>query len=73
MGYKVIKPFTDLQDGNYAYKVGDMFPHLGYTPSDKRLAELSGKGNRQGTPLIQEVADLAEAADEKPNTKRKNK
>lgn len=50
--YKVIKAFTDLHDNDYPYSVGDMFPRLGIKVSEKRLKELSGSDNKQGTPLI---------------------
>ena len=55
--YKVIKHFTDLQDNNRPYNVGDVFPHkdASYPVSDERLAELASKSNKQGTPLIQVV------------------
>lgn len=55
--YKVIKAFADLHDNDYPYSVGDPFPRLGIKVSDKRLRELSGSGNKQGTPLIREIAD----------------
>lgn len=57
MGYKVIAYFTDLQDFNHAYNVGDTFPRAGLTVTQKRLDELSGSNNRQHKPLIQEVRD----------------
>lgn len=79
--YKVIKLFTDLQDNNYKYEVGDEYPRLGLKPSVSRITELSGSTNKQGTPLIKEVEDLpAETNDveqsegEKPTrTKRTSK
>lgn len=55
MMYKVIKYFTDLQDNNFAYNVGDIFPHDGLVVSEERLKELSGSRNKQGVPLIEEV------------------
>ncbi len=55
--YKVIKFFTDLQDGNFAYEVGDTFPRKGLEVTEDRLAELSGSDNRQGQPLIEKVAE----------------
>lgn len=55
--YKVIKFFTDLQDNNHPYKVGDTFPRSGVTVTDERLAELSSKRNKQGTPLIEFVEE----------------
>jgi hypothetical protein len=53
--FKVIKYFTDLQDKNYAYNVGDTFPRRGVKVTDARIKELSGKQNKQGVPLIKEV------------------
>lgn len=53
--YKVISYFTDLQDFNHPYKVGDEFPRLGLKVSDKRLEELASNKNKQGKPLIKKV------------------
>lgn len=64
--YKVIKSFTDLQDNNYAYYVGDTFPHNGVEVGAERIAELASDKNRRGIPLIEEVA-------EKPKRTRKKK
>lgn len=52
MGYKVIHFFTDLQDFNHAYRVGDDFPRTGARVSDARIAELASSKNKQGKPLI---------------------
>ena len=62
--YKVIKSFTDLQDNNYAYSVGDTFPHNGVEVDSERVAELASDNNRLGVPLIEEIA-------EKPKRTRK--
>ena len=64
--YKVIKYFTDLQDNNYAYYVGDTFPRNGIEAGAELVAELSSDKNLQGVPLIEEVA-------EKPKRTRKKK
>ena len=64
--YKVIKYFTDLQDNNYAYYVGDTFPRNGVNVDAGRVAELSSDKNLQGVPLIEEIA-------EKPKRSRKKK
>lgn len=64
--YKVIKSFTDLQDNNYAYYVGDTFPRNGVEAGAERVAELSSDKNLQGVPLIEEI-------EEKPKRKRKKK
>lgn len=50
--YKVIHFFTDLQDNEHPYNVGDAFPRKGLSVTDERIAELSGKYNKQGIPLI---------------------
>lgn len=55
--YKVISYFTDLQDFNHPYKVGDEFPRLGLKVSDKRLEELASNKNKQGKPLIEKVEE----------------
>ena len=52
MGYKVIHYFTDLQDFNHPYKVGDEYPRLGMKVSDARIAELLSSKNKQKKPLI---------------------
>ena len=64
--YKVIKSFTDLQDNNYSYYVGDTFPHNGVEVDAGRIAELESDKNRLGIPLIEEIA-------EKPKRTRKKK
>lgn len=79
--YEVIKYFTDLQDGNRPYEVGDTYPRDGLEPSLERVAELSGTDNKQGVPLIKAVAErkksaektVAEVTEEKPKTTRKRK
>lgn len=73
--YRVIKYFTDLQDGDCPYNVGDIFPRKGLKVTDKRLAELAGNGNKQGVPLIQFVEETP-AVEEEPKkapTKRTKK
>lgn len=78
--YKVIHFFTDLQDNNHAYQVGDVYPRQGIVVSGDRIAELASSENRQKTPLIEVVdepdaevsaEDTAEDAEEKPKRKRK--
>ena len=51
--YKVIKFFADLQDNNYPYNVGDIYPRKGLKVADERITELLGKDNKQGQPLIE--------------------
>lgn len=55
--FKVMEPFTDLQDNNYLYNVGDTFPRDGLEVSEERLAELSSTGNKLGIILIEEVQE----------------
>ena len=58
--YRVIHFFMDLQDNGFEYRVGDAFPHSGFSVSEKRLTELSTDNNKQGKPLIELVRDNAE-------------
>jgi hypothetical protein len=58
--YKVVKLFTDLQDNNHKYKVGDEYARLGLKPSLARIRELSSDENRQKTILIKEVDEFEE-------------
>lgn len=64
--YKVIKFFTDLQDGDHPYSVGDTFPREGVAATDERIAELAGCENKQGVPLIQKVEEPKAESEEKP-------
>lgn len=64
MTYEVIKSFTDLQDNNFLYNVGDTYPREGYTPTDRRIDELSGSANKQHTPLIKARQNAAESVTE---------
>lgn len=67
MTYKVLKHFTDLQDNNFPYHVGDTFPREGLTVTPERIAELASKANRRGIPLIEEIPE--KPAKEKPEKK----
>lgn len=55
--YLVIKSFSDMQDNNYKYHVGDYFPHDGLTVTPERIEELSTDKNRRKTPMIEEVQE----------------
>jgi hypothetical protein len=61
--YRVKAYFTDLQDNDYAYNVGDKFPRDGMAVTFDRIQELSGTQNKRGIALIEEVRDVA-----KPST-----
>lgn len=55
--YEVIHYFTDLQNNEYPYNVGDIFPRDGLIVSEERLKELSGSNNKQHKPLIKLVEE----------------
>ena len=63
MTYKVINYFTDLQDDNHEYNVGDVFPRSGKQVSEERLTELSNTSNRQGKLLIERVDEQVNYSD----------
>ena len=76
MKYEVIEYFTDLQDGNYAYKTSDVYPRDGYKPTAERIEALSSDKNVRKHPIIKaietaEAETVAEVAEEKPKRKRK--
>ena len=58
--YRVIKYFTDLQDNDHEYNVGDIYPHNKKKVSASRIKELSTNKNRQGVPLIEKVEEPKE-------------
>ena len=60
MNYRVVKNFTDLQDQNHFYEVGDIYPRDGVNVSDSRIQELSGTKNRQHTILIKAEEEPAQ-------------
>lgn len=60
MAYKVLDYFTDLQDKNYAYNEGDIYPREGLKPTKARIHELASDENGRGEPVIVEVEDPAE-------------
>ncbi|MBM6630302.1 hypothetical protein JTF04_11455 [Mammaliicoccus vitulinus] len=56
--YEVVHHFEDLQDNSKAYQVGDTFPKpANKKVSQERLAELSGKDNKQGKVLIKKIEE----------------
>ena len=55
--YKVVKYFTDLQDNNFAYEVGDEYPRKGFSVMPSRIEELATGKNRRGEPLIEEIGE----------------
>ena len=71
--FKVIEFFTDLQDGEYAYEVGDEYPREGLEVTEERINELMGDSNRRGIPLIEEVEEPKVEEPEEAKPKRKPK
>lgn len=71
--YKAIEYFTDLQDSNHAYNVGDEYPRKGYKPTESRVAELSGSGNVRGRAVIAEVVETVVVNEEEKPKKRKKR
>lgn len=69
--YRVIKRFTDLQDGNFRYNVGDTYPRKGFEVLQSRIKELSGKNNRRGEALIVEVPEVNEEKKKKKSAAEK--
>lgn len=53
--YRVIKYFTDLQDKNRPYNVGDIFPREGKEVTEERIAEMLSSNNKLGAPVIEWV------------------
>lgn len=51
--WRVVRDFADAQDKGYVYHAGDNFPRSG-TATEARLAELAGRNNLRGVPLIEE-------------------
>lgn len=66
--YRVIKYFTDLQDNNHEYNVGDEYPRKGLSVLPSRIKELASDKNRQGCPLIEEIPEV----EEKPKKRTKS-
>ena len=69
--FRVIKHFTDMQDGNFAYNVGDEFPRKGMSVLPSRIKELAGSKNRQGCPLIEEIPDVEDKPEKKTKSTKK--
>ena len=71
--YKVIKHFTDMQDNNFAYNVGDEFPRKNFSVLPSRIRELATDKNRQGVPLIEEIPDIEEKTKKKKSAEKTDK
>lgn len=53
--FKALSYFTDLQDNNYSYHAGDIYPRKGYEPTKERIKELSTDTNCRHVPVIVEI------------------
>lgn len=53
MGYRVIEEFCDMQDNDYKYSVGDVYPRQGMPFNKNRAELLSTDCNKLGRPLIE--------------------
>lgn len=71
--YKVIKSFTDLQDNNYKYDVGDTYPRKGLNVLQSRINELASHKNKQKTPLIEEIPEKVEEPKKKKSAEKADK
>ena len=69
--YRAIEQFADLQDGNYIYGIGEIYPRKGHSPTEERLKELSGTENKVGKPVIQYFDDPVEEENKQKNKKQK--
>ena len=74
MSYKVIHRFTDLQDFNHLYNVGDTFPRIGMKVPQSRIDELASSKNKLKTPLIElendkKIDDFSQYMNEPEETK----
>lgn len=58
-----------MQDGNFAYNVGDEYPRKGLNVLPSRIKELASDKNRQGCSLIEEIPDVEEAPKKKKSAK----
>ena len=58
--YRVIKHFVDLQDNNYKYDIGDIYPRKGLNVLQSRINELASDKNLQKIPLIEEIPENVE-------------
>ena len=69
--FRVITHFTDMQDNNFAYQVGDEYPRKGLSVLPSRIKELASDKNRQGVPLIEEIPDVEDKPEKKTKSTKK--
>lgn len=51
----IYERFKDLEDNDYIYKKGEIYPREGLEPTKERIKELSTKKNKIGEILIKKV------------------
>ena len=61
---KVLIAFTDGQDGDHVYNIGDQYPRAGLEPKEERIAYLASGRNRLKAPVIEQPKER-----KKPNRK----
>lgn len=71
--FKVICPFTDLQDNRHVYSVGDVYPRHGAQPTMDRISELLGENNARHKPLIEGSMDAAVVSETETKTPPRRK
>lgn len=69
--YRAVEQFADLQDNNYIYSIGEIYPRKGHSPTEERLKELSGTENKVGKPVIEFFEDPVE--EDRPKQKKQKK
>lgn len=70
--WRVLSDFADLADGGYVYRAGDNYPRAGKA-DPARAAELSGRNNRRGAPLLEWAEDAPENMPEDADKPRKGR
>lgn len=71
MIYRVIKDFTDLENG-HKYKKGDLYPCADYIPTSERIKMLESVNNRQKRQLIEELQPVKSKRIKRSEVKKGN-
>lgn len=68
----IYKKFKDLEDNDYIYKKGDIYPREGLEVSQKRIKELASNKNKIGEVLIKkmQVENIPEENIKEDNNKK---
>ena len=70
MKYKVINSFTDVEDNNAFYDVGDDYPKGNFKPTKKRIDVLSTLHPKYRLNFIEEVEEKPAKSKSKPATNK---